>query len=215
MRRGRGCLGRLIIGCVVFCLVCTLVFAGVYLWIDRQATRDETRPADAILVLGASVWPGERPSPTLRARTEHAIRLYQSGLAPHLLLSGGEGGGQPPSEAEVMRRLAAAAGIPDEAMLLDERATSTWESIQWASQVMRERGWRTLLIVSDPFHLPRAKVMAGDVGLTAWVSPALDSPNHTIASRRVYYTLREVVALLWYRLSLSDFSQQVKTAHGQ
>jgi len=177
-------------------LVC-LAFVVTYWAIDRRSGLDDSAPADVILVLGSAVWPNEQPSPSLRARTERAIELYQQGYAPHLLLSGGLGR-YPPEEAEVMRRLAVEAGIPQEAMILDMEAHSTWESMEKARDIMEQEGWETAIIVSDPFHIERALLMAGDSGFAAYGSPALDSPTYTIPSRRMFYTSREVLALWWY-----------------
>ena len=177
-------------------LVC-LAFVVTYWAIDRRSGLDDSAPADVILVLGSAVWPNEQPSPSLRARTERAIELYQQGYAPYLLLSGGLGR-YPPEEAEVMRRLAVEAGIPQEAMILDMEAHSTWESMEKAQEIMAQEGWETAIIVSDPFHIERSLLMAGDAGFAAYGSPALDSPTYTIPSRRMFYTSREVLALWWY-----------------
>lgn len=185
----------------LLCLVALIFIAFVVTYgaIDRRSALDDSAPADVILVLGSAVWPNEQPSPSLRARTERAIELYQQGYAPHLLLSGGLGR-YPPEEAEVMRRLAVEAGIPQQALILDQEAHSTWESMEKAQEILEQEGWRTAIIVSDPFHIQRALLMAREVGIQAYGSPALDSPTYTIPSRRIFYTSREVLALWWYLL---------------
>lgn len=183
-----------LIGAITVLMIC---FAVTYRAIDERSSRDEARAADVILVLGSAVWPNEQPSPSLRARTQQAIELYHEGYASHLILSGGLGR-FPPEEAEVMRRLALEAGIPDQALVLDKEARSTRESLLQAGEIMRARGWKTAVIVSDPFHLKRSLWVATDMGITAYGSPALDSPTYTVAARRVYYTSREVLALWWY-----------------
>ena len=175
------------------------LFAVTYRTIDQRSGRDESRPADVILVLGSAVWPNEQPSPSLRARTARAIELYQEGYAPYLLLSGALGR-YPPEEAEVMRRLAVEAGIPQEALFLDKEAHSTWESMQKAREIMEQQGWETAIVVSDPFHMHRSLLMAGDAGIQAFGAPALDSPTYTVPARRGFYTSREVLALWWYLL---------------
>ena len=178
-------------------LALVAAFLVTYRTIDGRSARDESRPADVILILGSAVWPNEQPSPSLRARTQRAIELYQDGYAPHLLLSGGLGR-YGPEEAEVMRRLATAAGIPEEALILDKEAHSTWESIEKAREIMGREGWDTVIIVSDPFHMQRSLLMARDAGIVAYGAPALDSPTYTLPARRLFYTSREVVALWWY-----------------
>lgn len=192
------------IACATIGLLIGAVVAVTYFLVDRYATRDESRPADAILVLGSAVWPGGEPSPSLRARTERAIALHRSGAASHLILSGGLGR-IPPAEAEVMRRLALAADIPASALVVDDQSGSTLESVSRAAAIARERGWHTLLIVSDPFHLLRAVTMARDAGVKAYGVPALDSPTYTIPRLRLYYTLREAFAFLWYIVAQRPF----------
>jgi len=178
-------------------LALVAAFLVTYRTIDGRSARDESRPADVILILGSAVWPNEQPSPSLRARTQRAIELYMEGYAPYLLLSGGLGR-YPPEEAEVMRRLATAAGIPEEALILDKEAHSTWESIEKAREISQQEGWDTVIIVSDPFHMQRSLLMARHAGIMAYGAPALDSPTYTLPSRRLFYTSREVVALWWY-----------------
>src|SRR5436190_24370703 len=73
--------------------------AGVLFWEHR----DEARPAAAIVVLGAAQYVG-RPSPVLRARLDHALQLWQRGVAPRMVLTGGRGDGDTTSEAAVGRR---------------------------------------------------------------------------------------------------------------
>jgi uncharacterized SAM-binding protein YcdF (DUF218 family) len=187
----------LTLGLVCLLALVLVAFVVTYWTIDRRSALDDSAPADVILVLGSAVWPNELPSPSLRARTERAIELYRQGYAPHLLLSGGLGR-YPPEEAEVMRRLAVEAGVPQEALILDKEAHSTWESMEKAEQILEQEGWETAIVVSDPFHLQRALLMAADAGFQAYGSPALDSPTHTIPSRRLFYTSREVLALWWY-----------------
>jgi vancomycin permeability regulator SanA len=174
-----------------------LLFAITYRTIDVRSAQDGVRQADVILVLGSAVWPNEQPSPSLRARMDRAIELYRDGYAPYLILSGGLGR-YPPEEAEVMRRLALEAGIPQEVLLLDEDAHSTWDSIIKAREILGEKKWETVLIVSDPFHIHRALLMARDAGFVAYGSPALDSPTYIVPARRAFYTSREVLALWWY-----------------
>ena len=191
-----GYLLGLLLALLVFATLC---FLFTYWSIDRRSAQSDLRQADVILVLGSAVWPNEQPSPSLRARTERAIELYHEGYAPYLLLSGGLGR-YPPEEAEVMRRLALAAEIPEGALILDTEAHSTRESISNARVIVQEEGWETALIVSDPFHIQRALLMAADAGFEAYGVPALHSPTYTIPSRRVFYTSREVLALWYYLL---------------
>ena len=181
----------------VFLLLSLLALGVLYEQVDAQSRVDQARRVDAIVVLGCSVWPGGIPSPALAARTEHAIALYREGYAAHLILTGGLGD-YAPAEAEVMRRLAEAAGVPDSALVLDEDSNSTEENLEHAKQLMDRFGWRSALVVSDPFHLFRAGKIARNLGIEVYTSPASDSPTYTIPHLRVWYTTRETLAVIWY-----------------
>lgn len=178
-------------------LVGVSIVAILYQQVDARARQDRARRADVIIVLGSAVWANERPSPSLNARMQHAIALYHQELAPYLILCGGVGK-NPPSEAEVMRRLAVSARVPATALILEERSRSTEESLTNAKKLMDARGWRTAVIVSDPFHLYRAELIARDLGMEAYGSGAQSSPTFVRALARVQYTVREAFALLWY-----------------
>ena len=171
---------------------------ALYQRVDAQSQVDEARRVDTIIVLGSAVWPGGRASPSLNARAQHGIALYQAGYASHLILTGGLGQ-YAPTEAEVMRRLAAAAGIPAEAIVLEDTSHSTEEQLTNVKRMMDERGWRSALIVSDPFHLYRADMMARDLGIIAYGSPASNSPTYTVPRLRIWYTTREAIAVIWYQ----------------
>ncbi|MEW5717023.1 MAG: YdcF family protein [Chloroflexota bacterium] len=173
------------------------VLAILYQRVDARSQIDRARRADAIIVLGSAVWANERPSPSLLARTQHAIALYQAGYAAHLILCGGVGG-NPPSEAEVMRRIAVSAGVPADALVLEDQSHSTEESLANAKKLMDARGWRSAVIVSDPFHLYRAEIIARDLGIEAYGSGASASPTYARANMRAQYTAREALALVWY-----------------
>jgi len=151
---------------------------------------------DVIVVLGAAVWPGGQPSPALQRRVLHAVDLLQRGYALHLLVTGGVGK-YPPAEAEVMRRLAVAHGIPDASIVLEDRATSTFESAWRCRDLLGQRGWSRVLIVTERFHLARALLAFRSFGVHAVGSAAPGKPARRLW-KRAYYSLREGLALGWY-----------------
>lgn len=137
--------------------------------------RDERRPADAIVVLGAAQYDG-RPSPVLRARLDHAIDLYRDGIAPILVLTGGVGARDTISEAEVGLRYARAAGVPTRSILLERAGLDTEESMTAVAKLMRARGLDSAVLVSDPFHMLRLRVTSARLGIRAFSSPTRNSP---------------------------------------
>jgi uncharacterized SAM-binding protein YcdF (DUF218 family) len=174
-----------------------VLFAWLWAQIDRFGQVDRAQPADVIVVLGARVWPSGRPSGALARRTFHAVKLYQEGLAAAMVFSGGLGT-HPPTEAQAAARLAMDQGVPPEAIVLEDKGHSTEESAFFVSEIMRARGWQRAIVVSDAYHLWRAKLLFGRAGVEAYPSPAHD--ERYPLSRRVYlYHLgREVVAVAWY-----------------
>ena len=174
-------------------VVLAIAYLGAAVVVAGPSCR-EPRPADAIVVLGAAVWPGERPSPALQRRIDRGVELWQAGAAPVLVPTGGVGR-YPPSEAEAMARAARGAGVATDALVLESRATSTLTSAMHVATLARERGWRSVIVVSEPYHLLRAGWMFRDQGLEVQVACAAWGAE---PSWRVYQTLREVGGLLTY-----------------
>lgn len=163
--------------------------------IDRAGVIDDATPSDATVVLGARVQPDGAPSPTLRARAEQAANLFHRGLAPKLIFSGGVGD-YGASEASVAREVALALGVPAEACLLEEESHSTLQNAQFTARLMRAKNLHSVVVVTDPSHLPRAKRLFTNEELTVTGSPVMKAPRHVNWSERIYWTLREVAASL-------------------
>lgn len=145
------------------------------------------------LVLGAMVRADGTASPALRRRAVHALGLWRSGAVQALVLSGAERW-HPPSEAEAMARILRAAGVPDSALILEERATSTEENIAFAQPLLADLGAKRVILVTDRLHGPRAALIARRAGLEVELScPGLPRPSRKLAQQ----ALREVVAYLW------------------
>src|SRR5678815_3284967 len=115
-----------------------IFWAGWMLAVIFWSTRDQARPADSIVVLGAAQYDGH-PSPVLRARVDHAVALWQSGLAPRLILTGGRGAGDTTTEAAVERRYALSHGVPDSAILMEQMGRSTSESLRQVAKLLGQR----------------------------------------------------------------------------
>jgi len=155
-------------------------------------------PMTVILILGAAVW-ADGPSPTLRRRTLHAASLYHAGRGSHIIPCGGIGR-HPPAEALVMRDLLIGAGVPDDRILPEATSTNTQENIGHALPLLRQLGKSEVLIVTDHYHAPRARLTARRMGLNAnSASPPLRG-SHPGQQMRSF--LREVPALLiyWWRV---------------
>ncbi len=175
-----------------------LLTCGVFglAWrVDRFGQRERAMPADAVVVLGARVLPGGVPSGALYARVEKAVELYRGGIAPRLVFSGGVGD-NPPSEAQVMRSVAVRLGVPAEACVLEEQSHSTEQNTRYSAELLRSLGARRVVVVSDPYHLLRARQYFRLQGFEVATSPALLTERNLHAVERFYWTVRESFALL-------------------
>ena len=185
---------------VWFCLA-ALVVAGLVLIVAiyRQARTDQARPAEAIVVLGTAQYNGW-PGPVFRARLDRALELWRAGYAPVLVVTGGKMPGDGFTEAEAAWTYLTDAGVPPEAIVTENAASDTWESMQGIAALLQPLGIDEVIVVSDGFHLFRSRMMARDVGLRAWGSPAEMSPIRTGGGGELGYIIREaaaVVAHLW------------------
>ncbi len=171
---------------------------GVYLGRALAVVGAEGSPRVAV-ILGAQVLPGGRPSPTLEVRTRHAGELYERGRVELLIPTGGEGE-HPPGEAVVMSDILREMGVPEAAIVREDKAGSTWESALRVAEIARRRGVREVLVVTDPLHCVRTVACFGRVGLRAVAEPVYSSPMWRKKwSRRGQFS-RESGALLWYRI---------------
>ena len=161
---------------------------GVIVWQGR----DTARPAAAIVVLGAAQYAGH-PSPVLRARLDHAVDLFQRGLAPRLIVTGGKGNGDTTSEAAVSRRYVERHGVPASAVLVEPRGRTTGESMTGVAVLMRGQPSRDVILVSDPFHMLRLVILARRLGLHPYVSPTRTSPISASRGESIRYVLGESV----------------------
>jgi len=169
----------------VFCLW-LISAAAVLVW----SSRDEARPAQAIVVLGAAQYAG-KPSPVLRARLDHALDLWNRRLASLLILTGGTGSGDTTSEAAVGRNYAKKHGVPDSAILVENEGRTTSESMRAVAGMLEVRGLQSALLVSDPFHMLRLRILARRFGFTPYTSPTRTSPISPNREERWKYIFSE------------------------
>jgi len=183
--------GRRAVGAVLLTvLLAALVWAAVVVAVAVQAAHDQATGADAIVVLGAAQYNG-RPSPVFRARLDHAATLYQRGLAPTVLVTGGVGARDTLNEANVGRGYLVRLGIPDDAVIPLAGGHDTFSSIDQVRRWFDGRDSRRVLLVSDGFHMLRLQIIARRLGLTPYTSPAAGSPIHANVRRNTGYLFAE------------------------
>lgn len=151
-------------------LLLLLWLVGVGTWVVWVGHDDQAEPADAIIVLGAAAYDA-RPSPVFEERIRHGLSLYQRGLAPRLIFTGGFGGsGARFAESEVARRYALRHDIPDEAILIETHSRSTRQNLLYARELMQANGIGKVILVSDPLHMARALRLSKELGIDAVAS---------------------------------------------
>jgi len=171
---------------------------ALYDAVRQQAGRDEAQAADAIVVFGAAQYNGA-PSPVFKARLDHAFDLEERGLARLVITTGGSGGDPHFTEGGVGRDYLIQRGVAAEKILAETRSETTYQNVRAVARLLRQRGAKSIIAVSDGFHLYRIKLMCASEGLTAYASPAPDSPIEADPSERTLHSLREtVVVSLWY-----------------
>ena len=190
-RRGMRWLASVALTLITVLVLGTVGLMGLIYW---QARTDEARPADAIVVMGAAQYNG-RPSPVFRARLEHALDLYNRGLAPVIVVTGGSSPGDQFTEGDTAAAWLADRGVPPEAVLVEREGRNTWDSVQGVPALLPVEG-SDVIAVSDGFHLFRSELMLRELGYSAYSSAAPGSPIEPGSAAELWYVIREAGGVL-------------------
>ena len=169
--------------------------------ITQEWQRDEVQSADVIVVFGAAEYAG-RPSPVYRARLDHAYDLFQRGLAPMIITTGGAGDDPHFSEGGVGREYLAGRGVPEPRLIAETQGGDTEQSAGRVAVIMKANGMRTCLAVSDGYHMFRIKQMLGSHGVVVYGAPRPE-PRPFTGMERVRVTLREVLSYALWKMGAS------------
>jgi uncharacterized SAM-binding protein YcdF (DUF218 family) len=146
-----------------------LCITAFQVWLASR--QDESRPADAIVVLGAAQYQG-RPSGALAVRLDHALELYEAGIAEIVVVTGGRREGDRFTEAAASAGYLLARGVPESALRLESGGSNSFEQLAAVARFLRREDIADVVLVSEPYHAMRIDAIAGEVGLNAHVSPA-------------------------------------------
>jgi uncharacterized SAM-binding protein YcdF (DUF218 family) len=187
-----------VVGAAVLAFLLLVASTALAIWWNA---RQDSRPAsDAIVVLGSAQYNGV-PSSIFEARLEHAVTLYEDGVAPVIVTVGGRAAGDQFTEAEAGQEYLANSGIPGDALLAVPEGVDTLESMRAVSTAFGKRGWTSAVLVTDPWHAMRAERMAHDAGIQAESSPTRQGPAVQTRGTQFRYILRETAAYLLYRVT--------------
>ena len=186
----RRVLSAVLRGLGLLLLLALFGFAFLSWQVDRLGREDHARPADAIVVLGARVNADGTPGSDLTSRTYHAVDLWERGLAPYIICTGGFRN-EPLSAASVCRRFAISLGVPADRVFPADGSTNTIEDAAVTQQVMASHGWKKAVLVSHPLHLFRARWLFHRNGIDAVTSPTSTDTQRIFPPLRAWYDLRE------------------------
>lgn len=167
--------------------------------IEEQSAREEARPADVILVLGAAEY-GGRPSPVLRARLDHALDLYRKRLAPRIMTTGGAGGEAVFTEGTVGRSYLTSHGVPPESVIVENEGETTVQSIALAGEILHRMDLHSVIVVSDGYHIYRVKKMLQFRGLAVYGSPRKEMFPDPVRERWNY--VKQAIGYILWRVGV-------------
>lgn len=184
-----------------------LAVAAVVIWLGAicvgivsQASRQELNSADAIVVFGAAEYSG-RPSPVYRARLDHAFDLFQKGIAPVVITSGGAAADPQYNEGGVGHDYLMHRGIPDSNLIAETQGSDTAQSAERIGVIMRTNRMHSCVAVSDAYHVFRIRKLLEHEGLQVYVSPRPDSRPRS-PWQRAGAVLREALGYMVWRLHM-------------
>lgn len=172
-----------------------LAFTLAATFIVVDGLTDDIHTADVAIVPGNTIERDGRPSARLRARLDQAVTLYRQGLFPDVIVSGGVGS-EGFDEAEVMKRYLVESGMPEESIHVDGGGATTYLTARNAARIMREKGWRSAMVVTQYFHISRMRLALKRSGITQVFS----AHARYFELRDIYSIAREVIGYGAYLL---------------
>lgn len=192
-------------GILLAAAIVIIAYIGMNVYeICDYSTIDEKCRADAAIILGAAVY-GDEPSPVYRERLNHGITIYEEGYVDRLIVTGGCADGGTKSEAAVAKEYLMKEGIPEEAVLTEEKSAITQENLEYSKAIMEQMHMETAVVVSDPLHMKRAMLLAEDAGIRAYSSPTPTTMYQSLKTK-IPFLARETfyyIGYKWYRIFVS------------
>jgi uncharacterized SAM-binding protein YcdF (DUF218 family) len=168
--------------------------------IVRAAAEAPAKKADVIAIFGAAEYAG-RPSPVYRARLDHGYELFQKGMAPVVITTGGSAQDPDFSEGSVGRDYLLRRGVPEQALIAETQGSDTAQSAARVANIMRANGMRTCITVSDAYHVFRIRALLEHEGVQVELAPRPESRPHPLWERFAA-VMREAASYLAWKAGL-------------
>ena len=179
-----------------------LLFLGITgLRIVQAAGEVPSRKADAVVIFGAAEYAG-RPSPVYRARLDYGFDLFEKGMAPVVITTGGAGQDPDFSEGGVGRDYLLRRGVPEQALIAETQGSDTAQSAARVANIMHVNGMRTCIAVSDAYHVFRIRALLEHEGMQVEVAPRPESRPRSLL-QRFSAAMREAMSYLIWELGLT------------
>jgi len=142
-----------------------LLWCALTFWkINRTVTTNPMTGGDVGIVLGMSMW-GDEPSPGLKERLDFGLKLYREGKFPRFIVTGGlDKPDLKYTEAQGMRNYLVQQGVPKDNIIIENKATSTYENLLFSKEIMDREGWSRAIIITHTYHGRRSQEIAGQLG---------------------------------------------------
>jgi len=178
------------------CTVAVIYLGSICVQIVEAANQQELHPADAIVVFGAAEYSG-RPSPVYRARLDHALELFERGIAPVIITTGGAAADPQYNEGGVGHDYLMHRGVPEASLVAETQASDTAQSAARVAVIMRANHMQSCVAVSDAYHVFRIRQLLQHEGVKVCLAPRPDSRPHSWAQSSEA-VLREAMSyVLW------------------
>jgi uncharacterized SAM-binding protein YcdF (DUF218 family) len=162
------------VAALMFGAVLYVVTNIAQVWVVGRS--DQARNVDAIVVMGVAQYDG-RPSPQLQARLDHVLALWGTGVTQLVITTGGNQPGDRFTEARASADYLIAGGVDETLIAMEDLGSTSLQSLRGVAEIMKSRNLESVLIVTDPYHALRSRLIAQDLGLVAYVSP---TPSSTV-----------------------------------
>ena len=193
-KRKRSVILRIFLSLLLVGVLCFGVLTGYIAWWNRDRIQGEPQ---VMIVLGCRVMPWGVPSILLQDRLDRAVDYLEEHPGMTVVVSGGQGGDEPDSEANVMKNILVEKGVPEESILLEDSSFSTWENLSNSIELLAHEGYdvtQDILVVSNGFHLARVHMLwdrlVGADNLSLLAAPS----SHDLSRWKMF--IREPIGLV-------------------